>query len=150
MKTNRTKKMVSVLLCMMIFSTFLLQGCSLKEAETSRKVVVSENGKNLEVTLKSNTAQGYSWRYVTGSSLVESSSTLKNDLFSDTYVEKYVFSMNDTKSDTLILVLLQNEDYDNAKVFSYDVSFKDGSMVVGKCQESTLKYDKKLYDQITK
>ncbi|MBO4336620.1 MAG: hypothetical protein J5842_00930 [Lachnospiraceae bacterium] len=139
---------VFLVLCM---SMVLLCGCTLKEAVTSRKVVASEDGKHLEVTLKAETAKGYEWKYsALNGNLTESQSNLENDMFSDTFIKEYTFSMNDTLSDTLVLYLIQNGDNENAKAYLYDISFDGDKIKVGDPQEKTVGYDKDLMTAIEK
>ena len=129
----------------------LLTGCSMKEAVTSRKVVASDDGKRLDVTLKADTEKGFEWKYIALSgNLTESQSDLQNDLFSDTYIEKYVLSMNDTLTDTLVLFLIQNGDNENAKAYLYDISFDGDKIKIGDPVEKTVGYDKDLMSAIEK
>ena len=132
-------------------STLLLAGCSFKEAVTSRKVVTSEDGKHLELTLKADTTKNLEWKYLALSgNLTESQSKVENDMFSDTYIENYTLSMNDTLTDTLVLFLIEGGDVENAKAFIYDISFDGDKMKIGDPTEKTVGYDKKLMDVITR
>ena len=143
------KKRMASLITMLSISILLLSGCSMKEAVTSRKVVASEDEKRLEVTLKADTEKGYEWKYIALSgNLTESQSNLQNDLFSDTYIEEYVLSMNDTLSDTLVLFLIQNGDKENAKAYLYDISFDGDKIKIGDPTEKTVGYDKDLMSAI--
>lgn len=124
---------------------FFVCGCSLKEAVTSRKVVASEDGKRLEVTLKAETEKGMEWKYIAlKGNLTESQSNVQNDMFSDTYIEEYTLSMNDTLSDTLVLFLIQNGDVENAKAYLYEISFDGDKIKIGDPTEKTVGYDKDL------
>ena len=133
----------------MLMSVTLLAGCSFKEAVTSRKVVPSEDGKRLEVTLKADVTKGLEWKYFALSgNLTESQSKVENDMFSDTYIENYTLSMNDTLSDTLVLFLIENGDTENARAYLYDISFDGDKIKIGDPQEKTVGYDKKLMEVI--
>ncbi len=139
------------LLMVMVMSVVLLSGCSFKEAVTSRKVVASEDQKRLEVTLKADTTKGLEWRYIAlAGNLVESQSKVENDMFSDTYIENYTLSMNDTLTDTLVLFLIENGDFENAKAYMYEISFDGDKIKIGDPQEKTVGYDKKLKEVIEK
>ncbi len=143
------KKRIAAMITLLSICTLLLSGCSMKEAVTSRKVVASEDEKRLEVTLKADTEKGYEWKYIALSgNLTESQSNLQNDLFSDTYIEEYVLSMNDTLSDTLVLFLIQNGDKENAKAYLYDISFDGDKIKIGDPTEKTVGYDKDLMSAI--
>ena len=132
-----------------VLSAILMTGCSFKEAVTSRKVEASEDEKRLEVTLKADTEKGYEWKYIALSgNLTESQSNLQNDLFSDTYIEEYTLSMNDTLTDTLVLFLIQNGDNENAKAYLYDISFDGDKIKIGDPTEKTVGYDKDLMSAI--
>ncbi|MCR5339345.1 MAG: hypothetical protein K6E75_12400 [Lachnospiraceae bacterium] len=138
------KRIVSLLMVLTLCMLFVC-GCSLKEAVTSRKVVPSEDGKRLELTLKAETEKGMEWKYIALSgNLTESQSNLQNDMFSDTFIKEYTLSMNDTLSDTLVLFLIQNGDVENAKAYLYDISFDGDKIKIGDPTEKTVGYDKDL------
>ncbi|MCR4690585.1 MAG: hypothetical protein K5739_04515 [Lachnospiraceae bacterium] len=145
MKKNRVVSLVMVLVVSMLMFT----GCTLKDAVTSRKVVASEDGKRLEVTLKADVSKNLEWKYIALSgNLVESQSQVENDMFSDTYIENYTLSMNDTLSDTLVLFLIENGDTEKARAYLYDISFDGDKIQIGEPQEKTVGYDKKLKEVI--
>ncbi len=147
MKKSRIVSLV-IIMCLMVTT---LCGCALKEAVTSRKVVASEDGKRLELTLKAETAKGYEWKYASLSgNLTESQSNLENDMFSETFIKNYTLSMNDTLSDTLVLFLIQNGDIENAKAYLYEISFDGDKIKIGDPQEKTVGYDKDLMEIASK
>ena len=118
---------------------FTLQGCGIRKAETSRKVTLSEDEKFLVVTLKSNTEDHFEWRYL--GPVIISESKLANDIFSNTYIQKYKFSINSGVNEAVVdFVLIQNGDIDNAMAYEYVVTRNDDKISLGDCKEKTVGY----------
>lgn len=139
------KSRLLALVMAVVLSALVLSGCALKEAVTSRKVVPSEDGKRVELTLKAETAKNLEWKYAAlKGNLTESQSKLENDMFSDTFIKEYTLSMNDTLTDTLVLFLIQDGDIENSKAYLYEISFDGNKVVIGDPQEKTTGYDKDL------
>mgnify|MGYP003304600241 FL=1 len=85
------KKRMVVLSFILLFCMMFLQGCSI-EGETSIKVVTNEKGTRIEATLKADESKNYEWLYFTkNGKLTESATEFSNDIFSDTYTQKYGF-----------------------------------------------------------
>lgn len=143
-------KVLIITMVIFMMSTFLLQGCAIMEGETSRKMTITQNNKQLDVVLKADQEKNYEWQYFTKrDKLNEMEERLSNNILSNTYTKTYKFGMNESEEDTLILVLYQTDDVENGKVYSYEISFDtEGNISVGDCKESTLKYDEDLLDRV--
>lgn len=143
------KKKFVVLSLILILSMWLLQGCSM-EGETSIKVVANDRGTRIEATLKADESKNYEWKYFTKKgNLTESATEFSNDLFSDTYTQKYGFVIDEKESDTIYFVLYQTDDIEGGKVFEYDISYdEDGKIVLGDQVETSLKYNQELLDKV--
>jgi hypothetical protein len=147
MKKN-VKKVIAVFLVM---SMMLLQGCSITEPETSHLVKLSEDGKTLTAELKASTDDGYEWQYLfNGNQFSEESANYSNNIFSNTYGSTYTFIATDTGKDTFYLLLVKDGDYDTAKVFSYELSVDNNSVITIEKEGSyLLASDIKLYKIVT-
>ena len=139
-------RLISILLLLCVF---LLQGCS-KEGTTSIKVVTSENGQRIEVELKANEAKNHAWAYFTeNGNLTESASEFKNDLFSETYIQKYGFVIDERAQDTIAFVLYETNNVEKGKVYKYDVSYdQDGKIILDGGKESLLENHPDLIEKI--
>mgnify|MGYP000816045581 FL=1 len=89
-------------------------------------------------------SQGYEWKYfITNGALSESASRFENNIFSDTYIQKYSYTYNVSKGneDQLVFVLIKDKDYENAKAYEYPVTIDDnGSVKIGNRTEKTVGY----------
>lgn len=134
------KKKFSVLSILLVLCTMLLQGCS-TEGETSIKVVTNEAGTRIEATLKADESKNYEWKYFTkNNKLTESATEFSNDIFSDTYTQKYGFVIDERESDVIYFVLYQTDDVEGGKVYEYEISYdEDGKIVLGEQKEMWLK-----------
>lgn len=147
---RRKGKISFIIAAIFVMATFLLQGCAIMEGETSRKLIISENKRELQVILKADQEENYEWQYFTEkNNLNDMTETVKSNIFSNTLTKEYTFGMNDSKKDTLILVLYKTDDVENGKTYSYEVSYdEDDNIVVGDCKEETLKYSPELLEKV--
>ena len=119
------KKKLSLLVILVGLCMVFLQGCS-TEGETSIKVVTNEAGTRIEATLKADESKNYEWMYFTkNNKLTESASEFSNDLFSETYTQKYGFVIDERESDVIYFVLYQTDDVEGGKVYEYEISYND-------------------------
>ena len=127
---KRMKKVVSIVLIMATLC--LLTGCSFVKAETTIQVSVDADGKTVKAVLKADQSQGYEWKYfITNGALSESASRFENNIFSDTYIQKYSYTYN----------VIKDKDYENAKAYEYPVTIDDnGSVKIGNRTEKTVGY----------
>ena len=89
------KKRFTLWSVILVLCTMFLQGCS-TEGETSIKVVTNEAKTRIEATLKADESKNYEWKYFTkNNKLTESATDFSNDIFSDTYTQKYGFVINE-------------------------------------------------------
>lgn len=124
---------VKVFLLVGLFATMLLlQGCSLKEAETTIKVTQSDDKRKLQVELKADTSKNYEWKYFTLHGIVTESTLPDNtkDLLSTTYITKYRFSANDEGQETMYFVLIKDGDLETAKAYVYDITVDANSAMI--------------------
>ncbi len=142
-------KKIRIIAMVMLISILFLQGCS-TEGTTSIKVVVSENGKRVEAELKADQSKQYEWLYFTKeNNLTESATEFSNDLFSDTYIQKYGFVIDERGQDTIYFVLYQTDDIESGKVFEYDIAYdKDGNIVLSDKKEGLLKNNAELLEKV--
>lgn len=145
------KKVTKIVALILMMSLFLLQGCSLTTPETSHLVKVSEDGRTLTADLKASTDDGYKWQYYFDTKIfAESSSNFTNNIFSNTYGSTYTYVANDVGTGNFYLILVQNDDYQNAKVFNYVLDAgNDNKISIQKEGNFVLGSDVKLYNQIT-
>ncbi len=143
------KKKFATLCFVFILSTLLMQGCS-TEGETSIKVVPNEKATRIEATLKADESKNYEWKYFTKKGkLTESATEFSNDIFSDTYTQKYGFVIDEKESDTIYFVLYKTDDIESGKIFEYDISYdEDGKIVLGDQKETSLEYNQELLDKV--
>ena len=143
------KKKLLVLGCIMMLCMMLLQGCS-KEGETSIKVTTNETGNRIEAVLKADESKNYAWMYFTQKgNLTESASELSNDIFSNTYTQKYGFVIDERDSDIIYFVLFQTYDIESGKIFEYEVSYdEEGKIVLGEQKESYLMNNSYLLEKV--
>ena len=143
----RKRILLSSLIVML--STLFLQGCS-TEGETSIKVVTNEAGTRIEATLKADESKNYEWKYFTEQgNLTESASEFTNDIFTETYTQKYGFVIDERVSDTLYFVLYQTDNIEAGKIFEYSVSYdNEGKIILGEKKESYLEYNQKLLEKV--
>ena len=81
--------------------------------------------------------------FITNGALSESASRFENNIFSDTYIQKYSYTYNVSKGneDQLVFVLIKDKDYENAKAYEYPVTIDDnGSVKIGNRTEKTVGY----------
>lgn len=142
------KKIISLSL-IFILSMLFLQGCSM-EGETSIKVITNEAGTRVEATLKADESKNYEWRYFTEQgNLTESATEFTNDIFTETYTQKYGFVIDEKASDTLYFVLYQTDNIEAGKVFEYSVSYdNEGKIVLGEQKEGYLEHNQKLLEKV--
>ncbi len=142
------RKLISFSIVLMLCMMFL-QGCS-KEGETSIKVVVNEKGTRIEATLKADESKNYKWLYFTkDGKITESATEFTEDIFSDTYTQKYGFVIDERDSDVLYFVLYQTDDIESGKIFEYEVSYnEEGMILLGEQKESFLSHNKDLLEQV--
>ena len=133
------KKRILTISFVLLFCMMFLQGCS-KEGETSIKVVVNEKGTRVEATLKADQSKNYEWLYFSkNGKLTESATDFKEDIFSDTYTQKYGFVIEEKESDVVYFVLYQTDDIENGKIFEYEISYdEEGKIVLGEQKEFLL------------
>ena len=143
------KKKFIVLCLVLTLMMLMLQGCS-TEGETSIKVVTNEKGTRIEATLKADESKNYVWKYFTKKgNLTESATEFSNDIFSDTYTQKYGFVIDEKASDTIYFVLYQKENIEAGKIFEYEVSYDDdGNIVLGDQKQSYLENNPELMEKI--
>ena len=143
------KKRCTTLGLITILLMFFLQGCS-TEGETSIKVVPNEKGTRIEATLKADESKDYVWKYFTKSGKVtESATDFSNDIFSDTYTQKYAFVIDEKDKDILYFVLYQTGKIEEGIVFEYEISYdEDGNIVLGEQKESHLKNNPDLLKKV--
>ena len=128
-----------------------LQGCTLKDPETSYKVTIDDSGTKIDMELKADTSQGYEWLFYTetGVMIQASTPTYRNDILSDTYITKCTYTAHEQESDTLYMVLMQNGDVDSAKAYAYPVSFdEDGNVSLGDIKEYSVGLDSALKSKV--
>lgn len=142
------KKFATLCIVFTLFS-MILQGCSI-EGETSIKVVPDEKATRIEATLKADESKNYEWKYFTKKGkLTESATEFSNDIFSDTYTQKYAFVIDEKESDTIYFVLYKTDDIESGKIFEYDISYdEDGKIVLGDQKETSLEYNQELLDKV--
>ena len=140
---SKWKKGITIGLVMALFC-LCLTGCSFVKAETTIQVSVDTDGKTVKAVLKADQSQGYEWKYlIANGALSESASRFENNIFSDTYIQKYSYTYNVSKGneDQLIFVLIKDKDYENAKAYEYPVTIDDtGSVKIGNRTEKTVGY----------
>ena len=143
------KKRLLVLSLVLIMCMMFLQGCSM-EGETSIKVVTNERKTRIEATLKADESENYVWKYFTEKgNITESATEFSNDIFSDTYTQKYGFVIDERASDTLYFVLYKTDDIEGGKIFEYTVSYnEDGEIVLGDKKETWLKHNSDLLEKV--
>ena len=145
------KKVTKLTALLLIMSVLFLQGCALTTPETSHLVKVEEDGRTLKADLKASTDDGYEWQYLFDNKIfAETSSNFTNNIFSNTYGSTYTYTANDVGTGNFYLILVQNGDYQNAKVFSYVLTAgNDNSITIDKEGSFVLGSDVKLYNQVT-
>lgn len=133
-----------LLLCMM-----LLQGCS-AEGETSIKVVANEKEARIEATLKADESKNYKWMYFTkNNNITESATDFSNDIFSDTYTQKYGIVLDQEGEDILYFVLYQTDKIEDGKIFEYEISYdEEENIVLGEQKETSLKNNAELLEKV--
>ncbi len=143
------KKKFIVLSLVLVLCMMLLQGCSM-EGETSIKVVTNENGTRIEATLKADESKNYEWKYFTkNNNLTESATDFSNDIFTNTYTQKYAFVIDEKDTDVVYFVLYQTDNIEGGKVFEYEVSYnEDGKIVLGDQKETQLEYNSELLEKV--
>jgi len=147
MKKSKKTLFLILLICCMCF----VSGCQLVEPETTHLVTIDETGRTLTAELKASVGDGYEWQYLLDKSILsETSSDFTDNIFSNTYGSTYTFTANDSGADTLYLILVQNGDYQNAKVFSFVISIDNNSnMKIEKEGNFVLGSNIKLYNRVT-
>ena len=135
---------ILILLCM-----FLLQGCA-KEGETSIKVVVNEDKQRVEVELKANETKNHAWTYFTkNNKLTESATEFQNDIFSETYIQKYGFVIEEREQDTIYFVLYETDNVETGKVYKYDIAYdSNGKINLSEGKESLLENNPDLLEKV--
>lgn len=143
------KKRMVVLSFILLFCMMFLQGCSI-EGETSIKVVTNEKGTRIEATLKADESKNYEWLYFTkNGKLTESATEFSNDLFSDTYTQKYGFVIDERDSDVIYFVLYQTDDIEGGKIYEYEISYNDeGKIQLGEPKDSSLIHNPDLLEKV--
>lgn len=143
------KKRMVVLSFILLFCMMFLQGCSI-EGETSIKVVTNEKGTRIEATLKADESKNYEWLYFTkNGKLTESATEFSNDLFSDTYTQKYGFVIDERDSDVIYFVLYQTDDIEGGKIYEYEISYNDeGKIQLGEQKDSSLIHNPDLLEKV--
>lgn len=143
------KKRMVVLSFILLFCMMFLQGCSI-EGETSIKVVTNEKGTRIEATLKADESKNYEWLYFTkNGKLTESATEFSNDIFSDTYTQKYGFVIDERDSDVIYFVLYQTDDIEGGKIFEYEISYNDeGKIQLGEQKDSSLIHNPDLLEKV--
>ncbi len=143
------KKKLTLLTVLLVLCTIFLQGCS-AEGETSIKVVTNDKGTRIEATLKADESKNYEWKYFTkNGNVTESATEFSNDLFSDTYTQKYGFVIDERASDVIYFVLYKTDDVEGGKVYEYEVSYNDdGEIELGKQVETWLKSNPELLKRV--
>ena len=143
------KKRIVLFSLIMLLCMSFLQGCS-KDGETSIKVVVNDKWTRIEATLKADESKNYKWLYFTkNSKLTESASEFSNDIFSDTYTQKYAFVIDERDSDILYFVLYQTDDIEAGKIFEYEVSYnEEGNIELGDQKDSLLIHNSDLLEKV--
>ena len=138
-----------VLSFILLFCMMFLQGCSI-EGETSIKVVTNEKGTRIEATLKADESKNYEWLYFTkNGKLTESATEFSNDIFSDTYTQKYGFVIDERDSDVIYFVLYQTDDIEGGKIFEYEISYNDeGKIQLGEQKDSSLIHNPDLLEKV--
>ena len=142
------KKFITMSFVLLLFM-MLLQGCSM-EGETSIKVITNDDGDRIEATLKADESKNYAWVYFTkNDKLTESATNFSNDIFSNTYTQKYGFVIDERDSDVLYFVLYQTDDIEAGKIFEYEVSYnEEGKIVLGEQKDSLLKHNSELLEKV--
>ena len=143
------KKRLALISVLLVLCIVFLQGCS-AEGETSIKVVTNDKGTRIEATLKADKSKSYEWKYFTkNNKLTESATEFSNDIFSNTYTQKYGFVIDEKESDVVYFVLYQTDDIEGGKVYEYEISYNDeGKIVLGEQKETWLKNNSELLKQV--
>ncbi|MCR5452326.1 MAG: protease inhibitor I42 family protein [Lachnospiraceae bacterium] len=144
------RKMTKIVSLILLISLFLLQGCALTTPETSHLVKVGDDGRTLTAELKASTDDGYTWQYLFDNKIfAESSSNFTNNIFSNTYGSTYTYVANDVGTANFYLILVQNDDYQNAKVFNYVLNAgNDNKISIEKEGNFVLGSDVNLYNKV--
>lgn len=119
------------LISSLLLGMLVLQGCSIKDAQTTIKVTQSDDKRKVQVELKADTSQNYEWVYFTQNNLITESNLPEstNDQFSTTFITKYRFSAHDEGEDTMYFVLIKDGDLEKAKAYAYEMSVNDEAKI---------------------
>lgn len=130
---------------------FILQGCTLRDAETTINVTQSDDKRKLQVELKADTSQNYEWKYFTQNGLVIETTLPENtsDQFSTTYITRYRFGAHDEGQDTMYFVLIKDGDLETAKAYAYEVSVDaNAALTISQPTEMTVKLYPELMQRL--
>lgn len=122
------KKLLSLFLIMGVI--VVLTGCAFqRDGTTTIQVEPTDAGKSLTVTLQVNQKSGKEWTYYTkvGDMLIEKSANIYDAFLDANYKTTYTFEAEDIGDEVLYCVLMEPGDYDNAKVYEYQINVDKSS-----------------------
>lgn len=142
-KRKSVKKFRCLFLAVVLMFSFCIQGCSIKEAETSHNIYHTDNTKTkITIEMKADKSQGYQWKFYTETGmLIKSSVDLdRDDVLSETRITKCTFKPDESgKTDVIYMVLIKNGDIDAAKAYAYPISVDENEQtVIGAMTEYTV------------
>lgn len=108
----------------------VLTGCTFqRDGTTTIQVEPTDAGTTLTVTLQVNQKSGKEWTYYTKGSdmLIEKSANIYDAFFDANYKTTYTFEAEDIGDEVLYCVLMEPGDYDNAKVYEYQINVDKSS-----------------------
>lgn len=125
------KNVKTCLIYSLLIIMLFLQGCTLREAQTTIQVTQSDDKRKLQVELKADTSQNYEWKYYTQNGLISESTLPENtsDQFSTTYITRYRFTAHDEGTDTIYFILIKDGDLETAKAYAYEVTVDENAAI---------------------
>lgn len=120
-----------IVLCMLAAMFVLLTGCAgQRDGETTILVEEIEDGANLQATLQVNTKSGKEWSYlIEGGILTQISAKHYDSLFVANKKDTYVFEADDIGEETFYCILMAPDDYENAKVYEYNLKIDNSAKI---------------------
>lgn len=122
------KKLLSLFLIVGVI--VVLTGCAFqKDGVTTIQVEPTDAGKTLTATLQVNKKTGKEWTYYTkvGDMFIEKSAKRYDAFFNANYRTTYTFEAEDVGEEILYCVLMEPGDYENAKVYEYQINVDSSS-----------------------
>lgn len=117
------------LVIVLMFSMFVLQGCSFEEMTTpvtSHQITPDEtNTFAFHVELKADLTQGYKWYVYATHEIDEADLKVHEGFLNDTYTSKYKYIVRDAGEFDFYLILVKDGNLQTARIFPYEMTVTD-------------------------